>query len=67
MSRTANSVNLPIRHKLVLAFMFGTFGLLGVRAVFLQVINAEYLQEQGNARHLRIVEDSERGGHDAAA
>ena len=62
MSRTANSANLPIRHKLVLGFMLGSFGLLAVRAVYLQVVNAEYLQEQGNARHLRIVEDNSHRG-----
>jgi cell division protein FtsI (penicillin-binding protein 3) len=51
-----------LRHKLVLGMMLGVFLLLGARAVFLQVVNAGYLQEQGNARHLRVVEDSSHRG-----
>ena len=51
-----------LRRKLVLGMMLGVFLLLGARAVFLQVVNAGYLQEQGNARHLRVVEDNSHRG-----
>jgi cell division protein FtsI (penicillin-binding protein 3) len=47
---------------LVLGILLSAMGLLAARAVYLQVWHAGYLQEQGNARHLRVVEDvSHRG------
>ena len=51
-----------LRHKLVLVALLGVFALLAARAVFLQVVDAGYLQEQGNARHLRVVEDNSHRG-----
>jgi len=50
------------RYWLVLSMMLGGFGLLAVRAFYLQIVDANYLQEQGNARHLRIVEDNSHRG-----
>ena len=51
-----------MRHRLVLGMMLGLLALLGARAVFLQAIDSSYLQEQGNARHLRVVEDNSHRG-----
>jgi cell division protein FtsI (penicillin-binding protein 3) len=52
----------PVRYWLVLGAMLAAMSLLAARAVYLQVWHSGYLQEQGNARHLRIVEDvSHRG------
>src|SRR5712692_1982680 len=52
----------PVRYWLVLGTMLAAMSLLAARAVYLQVWHSGYLQEQGNARHLRIVEDvSHRG------
>ena len=42
--------------------MFFGFVLVATRAFYLQVIDANYLQEQGDARHLRIVEDDSHRG-----
>jgi cell division protein FtsI (penicillin-binding protein 3) len=52
----------PVRYAVVLGALLAGFALLGARAVFLQAFNAEYLQGQGNARHLRVVEDNSHRG-----
>jgi cell division protein FtsI (penicillin-binding protein 3) len=62
MNHTAGSTHRSLRHRLVLGLMLGVFLLLGARAVFLQVVDSGYLQEQGNARHLRVVEDNSHRG-----
>ena len=62
MSRTVRLNAYPVRTAVVLGFLFGTLLLLAVRAVYLQVVNADYLQEQGNARHLRVIQDNSHRG-----
>ena len=54
---------LPIfRFGLVVMLLATTSLALLVRAVYLQVWHAGYLQKQGNARHLRIVSDAPHRG-----
>ena len=60
-SRTRSSnqqeVLIPVstwRYQVVGLLFLAAFGGLLVRAVYLQVIDTEYLQQQGNARYLRI-------------
>ena len=62
MNSRSGSHHSSMRHRLVLGMMLGLLALLGARAVFLQAIDSSYLQEQGNARHLRVVEDSSHRG-----
>jgi cell division protein FtsI (penicillin-binding protein 3) len=47
---------------MVLGFLFGGMGLLAARALWLQVVTSDYLQEQGNARHLRVIQDNSHRG-----
>ncbi|BAU47268.1 cell division protein [Sulfurifustis variabilis] len=51
-----------LRQWLVLAFLIAGLVLLGARAIYLQVISADYLKTQGNARHTRIVKDNSHRG-----
>ncbi|MBI3899174.1 MAG: penicillin-binding protein 2 [Gammaproteobacteria bacterium] len=51
-----------LRSRLVLIFLFSGFALLAARAVYLQVINASYLQSQGTARYTRVVKDNSHRG-----
>ena len=51
-----------LRYWLVLSIMLVAMTLLAARAVYLQVWHSGYLQEQGNARYLRIVEDASHRG-----
>jgi cell division protein FtsI (penicillin-binding protein 3) len=46
----------------VLGFLFCGLALLAARALWLQVITSDYLQEQGNARHLRVIQDNSHRG-----
>ncbi len=46
----------PLRHTIVLGVMMLSAGLLIWRAIDLQVTDGEFLQGQGDARHLRVVE-----------
>jgi cell division protein FtsI (penicillin-binding protein 3) len=62
MSRSARTLGYPLRTALVLGFLLSGFALLGARALWLQVINSDYLQEQGNARHLRVIQDNSHRG-----
>ncbi len=50
------------RYWIVLSIMLAGFGLLAVRAFYLQIIEANYLQDQSNATHLRIIEDDSHRG-----
>ncbi len=52
----------PARTALVLALLLGGMALLSARALWLQVIASDYLQEQGNARHLRVIQDNSHRG-----
>ena len=62
MSRALRATDYPIRTAIVLGFLLGGLTLLGARALWLQVINSDYLQEQGNARHLRVIQDNSHRG-----
>lgn len=62
MSASTRHSKHPMRYRVVLLSLLALFGLLAARAVFLQVFNSDYLQEQGNARHLRVVEDNSHRG-----
>jgi cell division protein FtsI (penicillin-binding protein 3) len=62
MNNTSRSIGYPGRAALVLVFLFGSLGLLAARALWLQVVTSDYLQEQGNARHLRVIQDNSHRG-----
>lgn len=50
------------RRGVVLVTLLAGFALLAARAVYLQALNADFLQSQGNARHSRIVKDNSHRG-----
>jgi cell division protein FtsI (penicillin-binding protein 3) len=50
------------RQRVVLVTLLAGFGLLGLRAIYLQVVHADYLQKQGDARYLRTVTDNTHRG-----
>jgi len=52
----------PVRNAIVLLFFIGALFLLAVRAVYLQVFNSDFLQQQGNQRHSRLVKDNSHRG-----
>lgn len=52
----------PMRVWVVLALLACGMAVLIARAVHLQVITADYLQDQGNSRHLRVIEDASHRG-----
>jgi len=52
----------PLRVWTVVGVLAIALGLLAARAVYLQVLSSDYLQSQGNSRHLRTVEDSSHRG-----
>ncbi|MEK7759532.1 MAG: penicillin-binding transpeptidase domain-containing protein, partial [Pseudomonadota bacterium] len=62
MSRTGRATGYPLRAAVVLGFLFGGMALLAARALWLQVVTSDYLQEQGNARHLRVIQDNSHRG-----
>jgi cell division protein FtsI (penicillin-binding protein 3) len=62
MSRVTRTTPYSTRSLIVVSFLFGALALLAVRAVYLQVITSDYLQEQGNARHLRVIQDNSHRG-----
>jgi cell division protein FtsI (penicillin-binding protein 3) len=62
MIRTSRVTGHPARTAIVLGFLFGSMALLAARAVWLQVVTSDYLQEQGNARHLRVIQDNSHRG-----
>ncbi|MDH5631964.1 MAG: penicillin-binding transpeptidase domain-containing protein [Gammaproteobacteria bacterium] len=47
-----------LRRRVVLTSFIIVMAILTGRAVFLQVMNAEFLVKQGNARHLRVVKEN---------
>ena len=50
-------VRLPAwRARVVLAALAGAFGLLGARALYLQAVKTDFLQEKGDARYSRVLE-----------
>ena len=62
MSRAVPVRGYPVRTALVFGFVMVAFLLLAVRALWLQVVTSDYLQEQGNARHLRVIQDNSHRG-----
>lgn len=50
-------VELDRRHALVLVVLLGAFVVLACRVVYVQVVNREFLQAQGNLQHLREVKN----------
>ena len=59
---SASTGRVGARYWLVLSAMLAGFGLLAVRAFYLQVVQASYLQNQADATHLRIIEDDSHRG-----
>lgn len=55
MSRATDNTEFTGRRRFVLALFACTFGALVWRAIDLQVFNQDFLQNQGDARHLRVV------------
>lgn len=62
MSRKKNYMRHPIRYWLVLGMLLSGFGLVSARAVYLQVLNSDYLQSQGDTRHTRVLMDNSHRG-----
>lgn len=52
----------PVRAWLVLGFLGVVLALLAVRTVYLQVVHADYLQEQGSMRYSRVLKDNSHRG-----
>lgn len=61
MSRHAKTRH-PVRNAIVLLFFLSGLVLLAARAVYLQVLNSDFLQSQGNQRHSRLVKDNSHRG-----
>lgn len=61
MSRSANT-RYPVRNAIVLLCCLIGLVLLAARAVYLQVLNSDFLQSEGNARHSRLVKDNSHRG-----
>ncbi len=61
MSRRAKTRH-PVRNAIVLLFFLSGLVLLAARAVYLQVLNSDFLQSQGNQRHTRLVKDNSHRG-----
>ncbi|MEK7716939.1 MAG: penicillin-binding protein 2, partial [Pseudomonadota bacterium] len=61
MSRGAKTRH-PVRNAIVLLFFLAGMALLAARAVYLQALNTDFLQSQGNARHSRLVKDNSHRG-----
>lgn len=58
--RSEQELAVPVsswRYRTIAMLFLAMFGALIVRAVFLQVIDTEYLQSQGDARYLRVQKD----------
>lgn len=62
MTRNVRNKRGTLRYWLVLGAMMTAFGSLAMRAVYLQVLDSDYLQRQGDARYLRIVTDNAHRG-----
>ncbi len=62
MTRVPSTAASRVRPRLVLGTLLVGLALLGLRAGFLQVLNADYLKTQGQARHSRIVKDNSHRG-----
>ncbi|HYM48161.1 MAG TPA: hypothetical protein VES91_06740, partial [Burkholderiaceae bacterium] len=61
MTRHTDNVR-RFRRAAVLTVVLAGFALLAGRALYLQILNADFLQSQGNARHSRVVKDNSHRG-----
>ncbi|MCC6160935.1 MAG: penicillin-binding protein 2, partial [Nitrosomonas sp.] len=62
-SRKSATVDLPEwRSRLVLGFLLIFLVVLVVRAVYLQALNKDFLQQQGQSRYLRVIEQNSQRG-----
>jgi cell division protein FtsI (penicillin-binding protein 3) len=61
MSHNTNT-RYPVRNAIVLLCFLGGLVLLAARAVYLQALNSDFLQSQGNARDSRLVKDNSHRG-----
>ncbi|MBI3547011.1 MAG: penicillin-binding protein 2 [Gammaproteobacteria bacterium] len=52
----------PVRNLIVQSLFLGGMLMLAARAAYLQVFNSDFLQDQGNARHSRLVKDNSHRG-----
>lgn len=62
MTRARSMSMTRLRAGLVTAVLCVGFVLLAARAAYLQVISADYLQTQGQARHTRVIKDNSHRG-----
>ena len=62
MTRSRSAYRGVLRYWVVLTALMAGFGLLALRAIYLQVLSADYLQRQGDARYLRTVTDNAHRG-----
>ena len=62
MSRRKDSARHPVRTALVLGLLGLGLLLLAGRALHLQVLDADFLQVQGQARHSRVIKDNSHRG-----
>jgi len=62
-SRKSATVDLPEwRSRLVLGFLLTFLVVLVARAVYLQALNKDFLQQQGQSRYLRVIEQNSQRG-----
>lgn len=61
MTRHHDSLHRFRRYSVLVVVLVG-FLVLATRAVYLQVLNSDFLQSQGNARHSRVVKDNSHRG-----
>lgn len=62
MSSTSRGARHPYRARAVVVVLISTLVLLAGRAIYLQVVQGDYLQIQGNQRHSRVVKDNSHRG-----
>ncbi len=62
-SRKSAAVDLPEwRSRLIQGFLLISLIILVARAVYLQALNKDFLQQQGQSRHLRVIEQNSQRG-----
>jgi len=61
-SRRNDSARHPVRTALVLGLLLTGLAALAGRAVYLQVLDVDFLQTEGQARHSRVVKDNSHRG-----
>lgn len=62
MTRARGKSSSRVRPRLVLGTLLIGLILLSARAAYLQVVSADYLKTQGNARHSRVLKDNSHRG-----